>query len=376
METFHKIDPSGDTLLILHNANAPFAVLPSPNPPADQNASASTSDDTPAGQPQDTDAKPTVRMQLSSKHLALASAYFQRLTAGGWKENTPEGCYSCVITAHDWDEQALIVLMNIIHGRTAAVPREVDLEMLAKIATLVDYYQCHEAVDFFAKTWLTAESLRQVVTSGQRQFMLRLLVCLVFSEATYFTSLTRSIIRNHMGPIDPLGLPIQHNILDELDEQRENIISGVVSELYALQKRLARLDTCTTKCSSTHLGALVKGMMDLGVTDPRPAPPYFDLSVNLLERGISSIKDASGESTRTGLPATPAAPAKHKSGGYHGSRHGSHGRKPAANPSCALTARTQGILQNQITAKLSGLMLPGSTIKADHIPFFGLYARQ
>ncbi|UKZ83751.1 hypothetical protein TrVFT333_011561 [Trichoderma virens FT-333] len=109
--TFHEIDPSGDTLLILHNANAPFAVLPSPTPQEQQKESDSAPDDKSEKDWQDTDSepedeeskpedanseskdaknKPTIRMRLSSKHLILASAYFKKMTANNWKETTPK----------------------------------------------------------------------------------------------------------------------------------------------------------------------------------------------------------------------------------------------------------------------------------------------
>jgi hypothetical protein len=96
--TFYEIDPSGDTLLILQNANAPFAVLPSSGAQAKQKAADSTPDDKTAGKapdadskpkeqgskPKDADSKPTVQMRLSSKHLTLASKYFQKMTANNW----------------------------------------------------------------------------------------------------------------------------------------------------------------------------------------------------------------------------------------------------------------------------------------------------
>lgn len=203
--TFYELDPNGDTLLILHNANAPFAVpASSSTTPKAENKSDSTPD-----------SKPTVRMRLSSKHLKLASAYFQKLTAGNWNETTPEVGYSFVVNIHDWDEDALVVLMNIIHGRTAKVPRVVDVEMLAKIAVLVVHYQCHEVVEFFAKTWISYLSI-SVPKEDERDPVLKLLVCLVFLENLSFRGLTRAIIWSSSGPIDPLGLPIQQDIIGKM----------------------------------------------------------------------------------------------------------------------------------------------------------------
>jgi hypothetical protein len=93
-----------------------------------------------------------VRVRCSSKHLALASTYFRRIFEGPWKENTNDSTGSPrTVQALNWDKQALLVILNIIHGRTRAVPRHINLEMLAKIAVMVDYYGCLEAVEHFVE---------------------------------------------------------------------------------------------------------------------------------------------------------------------------------------------------------------------------------
>lgn len=40
---------------------------------------------------------------------------------------------------YDWDADALLILMHIMHGQTRRVPRSVSLELLAKIAVLPDH---------------------------------------------------------------------------------------------------------------------------------------------------------------------------------------------------------------------------------------------
>ncbi|KAL6799612.1 hypothetical protein GGI42DRAFT_59341 [Trichoderma sp. SZMC 28013] len=305
--TFYEIDPSGDTLLILRNANAPFAVLPSSGPQEKQKASGSTPDDKTTGKaqdadskpkeeggkPNDADSKPTVQMRLSSKHLTLASKYFQKLTANNWKESkeaTPEFSYSYVINANDWDEKALLLLMNIIHGRTSKVPRYIDLELLAKMAVLVDYYQCHEVVSFFSQTWLSSIFI-VIPRKGEREFMLRLVVCLVFSETFNFQLLTKTIIWGSTGPIDSLGLPIKQDIIDALNDSREYAIETVVAEFLKLRQRLCEDQMCSFECSSIHLGALLKAMSNMGLADPIPTSPYPGHSLLALEQAIRDIKE-------------------------------------------------------------------------------------
>ncbi|KAL7787629.1 hypothetical protein V8C43DRAFT_288664 [Trichoderma afarasin] len=319
--TFYEIDPSGDTLLILQNANAPFAVLPSSGPQAKQKASDSTPDDKTTSKaqdadskpkeegskPKDADSKPTVQMRLSSKHLTLASKYFQKMTANNWKESkevTPEVGYSYVINANDWDEKALLLLMNIIHGRTSKVPRYIDLELLAKIAVLVDYYQCHEAVAFYSQTWLSSIFI-VIPRKGERDYMLRLVVCLVFSEVFNFQLLTKTIIWGATGPIDSLGLPIQQKIIDALNKSREDAIETVVAEFFEVRRRLCEDQAHSFECSSIHLGALLKAMSKMGVMDHTSVSPWPGHSLLSLEQAIRDIKEPTWKSN---CPESSASP--------------------------------------------------------------------
>lgn len=68
------------------------------------------------------------------------------------------------IGASDWDENALLILLNVFHLRKRRIPREVSLEMLAKIAVLVDYYELEkvEAMEDHINDW--ADSVRQTHT--------------------------------------------------------------------------------------------------------------------------------------------------------------------------------------------------------------------
>ncbi|KAM0244779.1 hypothetical protein ACHAQJ_010716 [Trichoderma viride] len=318
--TIHQIDPNGDTLLVLCDANAPFAVLPSPADELAQKEEGEPSSPPPADETlqkeenqvgsstaEDPDDEPKVQMRLSSKHLALASTYFAKLTANDWKETTGEDSYAYLINAREWDEEALLILMNIIHGRTAKVPEVVNLELLAKISVLVDYYQCHDAVEFFVKTWIKSLSIPAISCTGRDAF-LRLSVAWVFSEASFFHLLTKTIILESKASIDTLGLPIPHGVIDALNEKREDIISGLMLGLHNLKIELCGDESlCSYECSSMSLGNLSKCMYKMGILDPHPDPPYLGHSVLALEKAIRGIKDPSSQS---GCPGNFAPPRK------------------------------------------------------------------
>lgn len=97
-----------------------------------------------------------VQMRASSKHLILASSTF-RISLGS--DTFSEGRIlrtegSLVIPLPDEDPDAMIILLNIIHGLSSKVPRRVDLNMLSKLAVAVNYRQMHEAVELWSDTWI------------------------------------------------------------------------------------------------------------------------------------------------------------------------------------------------------------------------------
>lgn len=221
-----KIDPNGDTLFILRNPDAPFAtdssfelwprVLPSYwTPDQQQNENNLRTSALVAEVARDESAE--IQMQLSSKHLALASTYFQRMMANDWKESKAENDYAYTITADDWNPDALIIMMNILHGQTQEVPKIIDVEKLAKIAVLVDYYGCHKAMNWFAEVWISRIA-EPFYVSYSRDTLLRLFVSYVFSDNDAFTKLTKAIIYESRGPIHTLGLPIPKELVGKLQK--------------------------------------------------------------------------------------------------------------------------------------------------------------
>lgn len=78
-----------------------------------------------------------MRMRLSSQHLILASTYFRKALQTPWKVSGTS-CDPCYINESEWDAEAMLILMNITHGRNRSVPEITNLEMLARLAVLVD----------------------------------------------------------------------------------------------------------------------------------------------------------------------------------------------------------------------------------------------
>ena len=95
------------------------------------------------------------RIQVSAKHLISASSVFNKIFTGPWKESVTYFQKGSVeISAEGWDIEALLVLLHVIHNQQSRVPRKLSLDMLAKVAVLVDYYDCKEAVDMWSEIWV------------------------------------------------------------------------------------------------------------------------------------------------------------------------------------------------------------------------------
>jgi hypothetical protein len=87
----------------------------------------------------------------------LASSVFKNILTGGWKESVTHLQKGSVeITTEGWDIEALLILLRAIHSQNYHIPRKLTLEMLAKVAVLVDYYECKEAMSVWTTIWIDA----------------------------------------------------------------------------------------------------------------------------------------------------------------------------------------------------------------------------
>ncbi|KAH0493611.1 hypothetical protein TgHK011_000270 [Trichoderma gracile] len=274
----HDIDPTGDTLLILRNPNAPFLEPASSTGPPQKRPKLGS-----AVREQE------VQMRLSSQRLVSASAYFKSLIEGNWKETTAGGQYSCTIDTTDFDEEALLILMNIIHGKTVKLPLSVSFETLAKISVLADYYQCRDTVQFFVKTWL--QNMDKGIPTG-RDALYSLCISWLFPDAKSFKLATATLIRESKETFDDLGLPISQPAIDALNERREARLSAVLAAFNRLVKEesASKGFICSPACSSMYLGALIKNLAQLNLLDPTPQPPYTGHSMSSLEDMIRKME--------------------------------------------------------------------------------------
>jgi hypothetical protein len=244
----YECDPDGDIILVLRNTDTPFAVWDEtaepaahvPRPSSEDNVDEVTSEPTDEEEPFDDHVEPTaseptsadevqafedvlehvglpselplLELRVSSRHLILASTYFQRMLKGNWDEHNTlksEGCLHLEIS--DWDVDAVMILMDVIHGRSWKVPKMIDLELLAKIAVLVDYYGCLEVFEMFSTFWI--DRLKTTIPRNhQKDLILWLCIAWVFQKSDLFEEVSTVAVMHSTGPVQTMNLPILDKI--------------------------------------------------------------------------------------------------------------------------------------------------------------------
>jgi hypothetical protein len=153
-----------------------------------------------------------IHFHVSSRHLRLPSPQFSSLLSPEtWQEgirDETDGLYH--VRASEWDESALLILLDTLHLRNSQVPRNVSLEMLAKIAMLVDYYACGEAITLWTEMWIARlKTTTPVPSTLCRDLMLWMCVAWVFKLPDEFANATAVAIRNsRLQELPTLGLPL------------------------------------------------------------------------------------------------------------------------------------------------------------------------
>ncbi|KAK2008325.1 hypothetical protein LZ32DRAFT_460230 [Colletotrichum eremochloae] len=237
------------------------------------------------------DEESEVKFLLSSRHLILASRYFNAKLNGTWKEATHHAVDKRYhLEASDWDSDALLLLMNVIHGRTRSVPRRVDCEMLAKIAVLVDYYDCHEVVEVFASMWIDALK-DQLPSECSRDLVLWLLIAHVFQrdnifkQEKVFEKITKTAVLGGCDLMPTMDLPISPIVVDLIDWRRQDAIGFILNSLNDLHESLRiGLEGCSHACSCMNLGALDTQMYQkklLGLSEPYPDQSVIGLETTV-----------------------------------------------------------------------------------------------
>jgi hypothetical protein len=212
-KSFHELAPRGDVVFVLKCTNDQS---PRDDATAAGDAAASKKTTISEDPPLSCSGSQEIRIRASSEHLRLASPYFDKMLGGSWLEGntlTTNGSVE-VRLENDEDPAALLVLLNIIHGHTRKIPRSVDREMLTKFAVLVDYYDCHEAVEVFSDMWIVGLN-KTLPNIYSKELVQWIFISWVFNKAIPFRSMTWIAQSQSKGPLETYGLPIPSTIVGQ-----------------------------------------------------------------------------------------------------------------------------------------------------------------
>ncbi|KAF2117932.1 hypothetical protein BDV96DRAFT_644269 [Lophiotrema nucula] len=240
-----------------------------------------------------------IRFYVSSRHLKLASPWFKRAMRDyveGSRDQV-DGLYH--VSAEGWDEEAFLLLMNIFHLQHRKVPKTLELEMLAKVAVLVDYYECGEAIAFFTDIW--AKDMKDTIavpTTYCRDLILWVWVAWVFEIADKFEEATAVVLtRGDEQEMRTCDLPIQSVIRTELENRRYQAIEAIMSGLDEwLDIYRSETYSCSddkrrsSECGSILLGSLDRQIRAKGLSSPRPEVPFDGLSFEDVCCKVCSLK--------------------------------------------------------------------------------------
>jgi hypothetical protein len=254
---------------------------------------------------------------VSSRHLTLASPVFRSmLTEDRFAESdrdASDGRFH--VYADDWDPEAFLIVLQVLHLRNKQVQQHiVDLEMLAKIAVIVDYYNCEDALSLFAEIWV--KELKGVPTPViyNRDLVLWIWVAWVFDVQERFARATAVAMCQITDPLRTSNLGLMrissktnsycHHTwalsytTGKIDSKRHHAIEYVIERLHKLLDTYRSADyACpyaneqSFQCGSFLLGALTKEMDAMGLLKPRPEVPFQGLSFQGVCGKLQAMRD-------------------------------------------------------------------------------------
>ena len=109
---------------------------------------------------------------------------------------------------------ALLILLNLMHGRIRAVPRKVNFATLTELAILVEKYELLEITEMFLDSWLEGmeESIKEEFNDDLLSWIC---ISYVFRKAEIFQRVTKIAQLQSRGLIEEHRLPIPESVLSK-----------------------------------------------------------------------------------------------------------------------------------------------------------------
>ncbi|KAF1960014.1 hypothetical protein CC80DRAFT_582286 [Byssothecium circinans] len=276
-KTIYKIVDDGDTIVVLTHPQAYFAVW------AGEDSKATTEDATSAAtQAASTIPATTTSQANKTTHANGASQdenpakdiLVDELATVGF-DNIPDGPKrdgKYYLVAKDLDEKALEIFFNIIHNKGSRVPGRITLDMLAKIAVMVDYYDCAHAVGRYPTDW--SHAFGKLPISSMRETILWICVGLIFRQKERFATATRvALLESKFVSLPHLNLPIGNVLF--IKEKRQTLFLKVLDVVlleitkyqhphYVCETHTKNLD-CSAECGAIMAGTILRLLRSKGL---------------------------------------------------------------------------------------------------------------
>ncbi|PKY09389.1 hypothetical protein P168DRAFT_278878 [Aspergillus campestris IBT 28561] len=231
----HAIDPNGEVVFALPKRVPLFTPWPQECIAIPKSASGryTTNNDppndegNPTPEPKGDDPElPHYTVQVSAKHLAFASPVLKKCLTGPWKEGQSlfENFY-VKLDAGDWDFEAFLLFMNIVHCKTHRLTRDISVTCLAQLATIAGYYDSVLPVKFFADIWIDT-LIPSFPTTHCREVMLWLCISCIFNRQALLRKAANLAITRSNEPLTSLGLSLPTTLLREPQLPISSIITS------------------------------------------------------------------------------------------------------------------------------------------------------
>ncbi|CZR60553.1 uncharacterized protein PAC_10449 [Phialocephala subalpina] len=249
-----------------------------------------------------------VHMQVSSKHMMLASPVFKAMLTGSFQEGeTLRATGKVEVPLPDDNPIVFTILLDIIHGRGRRVPRKVPLKLLALLSIAVDKYQLQESAGAFSDSWIDGADPPHL--GRMPNCFMWLSISWVFHDSERFSLAADFLIRCCTGHApdkylasENLGqsLPIPDTVLDAIQKRRQDTMSAIYAEiamrinLYmatGIDPRCKNQDGKRAKqdCDAMVLGSLIRHFSGRNMW-PAPNPPYMRSSVQDLVYDVKMLR--------------------------------------------------------------------------------------
>ncbi|KIA75602.1 hypothetical protein HK57_00616 [Aspergillus ustus] len=170
------------------------------------------------------------------------------------------------------DINALLVILFIIHAQPQRLPRQLDVQTLANVALIAEFYQCG-IVRSFSGGWHDAVKDYKLPDRYCPDLLQLLWDSYYFRWTGCFNAYSMSFP----------GFPIPEQIVDALNTSRESALNKVLKHTYATRDRLTYDagilgDICRHECCLVMLRSLSNAMHSPKLGYVQPTTPYHGLS--------------------------------------------------------------------------------------------------